>query len=195
MNYDDATNYFKRAEQKGKTDREKAEAITNAGLAYFLDEEYALALEQLKTLRNEYEKQYNNSTDKSRVDLFMGASLILTTKNPSDFRGKMIGKFEKMTGFFSKNTDEDKPAIETFEGNIGSGKKLIESSLDSIDEKTQSKYVLEAARVCERIGDRLEQYKREEEAKEFYEKATRYYGKQFENEKVFALKKTIRNLN
>ena len=100
-----------------------------------------------------------------------------------------------MSGFFSKDTDEDKPTIGTFEGKLGTGKRLIESSLDSINDKTQSKYVLEAARVCERVGDRLEQYKRKEEAKEFYEKATRYYGKQFENEKVFALKKTIRGLN
>ncbi len=195
MDYDDAAGYFKRAEQKGKTNHEKAEAITKAGFAYYLDGEYEEALAQLKILSNKYEKQYNNSTEKSRVDLFMGASLILTTKSPSYLSRKVTENFVKVSGFFSKDTDEDKPKIETFEGNIESGKRLIEFSLGSINEKTQSKYVLEAARVCERIGDRLEQYKRKEEAKEFYEKATSYYGKQFENEKVFALKKTIRNLN
>ena len=188
MDYDDAVDYFKKAAQKGQTSRENAGAISKLGIAYFLDGNENDALSQFEILKREYRKEYDKSIDKYRMDLFMGASLILTAKRP-DIKSKMI---EKAKGLFS---DSEKDGFAIFEKDIDSGKKLVESSLNKITEKTPAKYVWQAAGVCETIGDRFEDWEMKEDAKKYYKRASEYYGKLFEKDKVVVLNKKISELN
>ena len=191
MDYDDAADHFEKAAQKGQSSNEKAGAISKLGVSYFLDGDKKDALSQFEALKKEYRKEYNKSVHKNRIDLFMGASLILTAKKPDTFTKKM---FEKAKGLFSDSkTKTDEVAI--FEKDIDSGKKLVASSLKEINEKTPGEYVREAAGVCEAIGDRFEDWEMKEDAKTFYEKAAEYYGKLFEKDKVVVLNKKIGKLN
>ena len=189
MDYDNAAGYFKKAEQQGNNNFEKAEAISKSGISSFLDGDEEDALSRFKILKNEYGKEYGKSVDKDRVDLFMGASMILTSKNPDTLTSKLI---EKASGLFS-TTDKDE--ISVFKDNIDSGKKLIESSMNNITEKTPAKTLREIAVVCEAIGDRFEQWEMKGDATKFYQKASHYYGSLFEKEKVVDLNKKIRTLN
>jgi len=192
MDYDDAADFFKKAEQKGNTGAEKAGAISKLGLSYFLDGNEKDALSRFKILKNEYGKEYDKSVDKDRIDLFMGASLILTLKKPDTLTKKLIGK---VSGVFSKTEKDEKDQISVFKDNIDLGKKLIESATNNITEKTPTSYVREAAEWCERIGDRFEDWEIKEDAKRFYQKAGEYYAKLFEKDKVVALDKKISELN
>ena len=188
--YDDAADYFKKAEQKGKANNEKAKAISKSGIAYFLDGEEEDALSQFKTLKEKYGEEYNKSADKDLIDLFMGSALILTSQKPGSL-GKLFGK---VSGIFSDGTDKEKEAIETFKGNIESGIKLMELPMNSINEKTPKNFISVVGKQCERVGDKFEDWAMKEDAKKFYERAKGYYGKLFEREKVVALTKKIRGL-
>jgi len=189
MDYDDAADYFKEAAQKGQTNSEKAGAISKLGIAYFLDGDEKNALSQFKALKKEYRKEYNKSVDKDRIDLFMGASLILTAKKPDTLTKKLL---DKATGFFSA---DEKDGASAFKENIASGKKLIEAATNNITEKTPASYVREAAEVCERIGYRFEDWEMKAAAKKYYKRASEYYGKLFEKDKVVVLNKKIGKLN
>jgi tetratricopeptide (TPR) repeat protein len=184
-NYDDAANYFEDAEQKARTNPEKADAIAKSGIAYFLEGKEKDALSKFNILKSEYSKDYKKSKDKGQIDLFMGASIILTTKYPDSM-------YTKLKGFLPGNKKE---GDSTFAENINSARNLILSATHDINKNTPAVFVRMAAGVCERVGERFQDWDRVGDAKQFYEKATDYYKQLLNKEKVVALTRRLREMN
>ena len=76
--YDNAAEYYEEAEEKARTNSEKAGAITKSGIAYFLEGKEKDAISKFNILKSEYAKDYKKSKDRQRVDLFMGASITVS---------------------------------------------------------------------------------------------------------------------
>ena len=183
--YDDAANCFEEAEQKARTNPEKADAIAKSGIAYFLEGKEKDALSKFNILKSEYTKDYKKSKDKHRIDLFMGASIILTTKFPDS----MVTKLKRFLPGNKKEGDS------TFAENINSARNLILSATHDIDKNTPAVFVREAAGVCERVGERFEDWDMAGDAKQFYEKASAYYKQLLNKEKVVELTRKLREMN
>jgi tetratricopeptide (TPR) repeat protein len=186
-NYDDAVKYFEEAEKKARTNSEKAGAIAKSGIAYFLEGEEKEALSKFNTLKSEYARDYKKSKDRHRIDLFMGASIILTAKDPD----KMLTKLnDKLKGIWPGK----KEGGATFAENINSARNLLLSAIGDIGENTTPAFVQEAAVVCERVAERFEDWDRVGDARQFYEEAIGCYKQLLNNEKVVALNKKLREM-
>ena len=188
--YDGAAAYFQKAEQKGATNAEKAQALAKLGIAYFLDGEEKSALAQFTLLKSNYGREYKKLNDRDSVDLFMGAALILTAEHPDALKNKLV---EKANRWLPGRADE-KDAAAVFKDNIELGKSLIESSTEGIGRKGSPDHLNEAAEVCGRVGDRFADWKMPTDAKDFYERAKSLYERVFDKDKVIELNKRIDKL-
>ena len=187
--YDDAADYFEEAEQKARTGREKAAAIAKAGIAYFLNGNEKKALSKLNNLKSEYPGDYKKSKERSRIDLFLGASVILTENEPEKMATKLT---DKLKGFLPGNKKE---GGSSFVENVNSARNLILSATRDISEKTHPRFVWEAAFVCERVAERFEEWNMAGDARQFYEKSIACYKQLLNNEKVVALNRKLREMN
>lgn len=186
--YDDAISYFQKAEQKAATDADKAQALAKLGIAHFLDGEEKNALAQFESLKSKYGREYKDLDDRDSVDLFMGAALILTAGNPDGLKNKLV---EKATRWIRP---DEKDATAVFKDNIELGKSLIESSIEGTGKPGSLEHLIEAAEVCERVGDRFGDWKMTSDAKDFFERAKALYERLFDKEKVIELNKRIEKL-
>ncbi len=183
--YDDAAKYYEEAEQKARTNPEKSGAMAKSGIAYFLEGKEKQALSKLSVLKSEYPKDYRKSKDRRRIDLFLGASIVLTTQYPDS----MITKLKSFLPGKKKEGDS------TFAENINSGRNLILSATRDIGEDTPPEFVREAAAVCERVAERFEDWSMPGDARQFYDKASTCYKQLLDKEKVVVLNRKLRELN
>jgi tetratricopeptide (TPR) repeat protein len=188
QDYEDAADYFKNAQEKGNTGLEKGNAVLRYGIACYLNGNESDALAGFQALKMDYLEAYLKSPYRHRIDLFMGASLILTSKKPDTLTGRLWDKAKSMIA------EADIDAETAFNRRINQGSELVQSATSSINEKTPNSFRTEAAEVCESVGDQFESWKMIQPARKFYEKARLMYGETLEKDKVILLGKKLREL-
>jgi tetratricopeptide (TPR) repeat protein len=189
--YDEAAAYFQEAKEKGLTDAEKAQAISKLGISYFLDGNEKSALSTFSYLKDidVFEKEYEKFEDKDRVDLFMGAAVILTSAKPAD---TMMRKLKDKA--FNLLPGHQQVEASEFLSKIDQGKALMSSSLERIEDRKSTHQYREAAQICEKVGDRFAIWEMKTDAKDFYEKAKGFHETLFDKDKVIELNKRIEKL-